>query len=45
MPQELKDKFEMLKQVNLTFKERSDLLSWFVDSMRIQVLEHLEESL
>ena len=45
MPDELKEKFEKLKQANLTFQERSDLLSWFVDSMRVQVLDHLDEAL
>jgi Mg/Co/Ni transporter MgtE len=33
----------MLKNANLGFKEKSDLLSWFVDSMRVMVLNTLEE--
>ena len=45
LPEELKKKFNMLKKTNLTFQERSDLLSWFVDSMRVQVLAHLDDAL
>jgi hypothetical protein len=35
LPEELKSQFDKLKKTDLSFEERSDLLSWFVDSMRV----------
>jgi hypothetical protein len=45
LPKNIAKKFDMLKSSSLSFQERSDLLSWFVDSMRVEVLDHLEEQL
>lgn len=43
MPLLLKDKFDQLKKP-LNFQQRSDILSWVVDKMRSDVINHLEKS-
>lgn len=42
LPIEIQDKFALLESV-LDYKSKSDLLSWFVDSMRVQVLNHFDK--
>jgi len=41
LSQELQDKFALLDQP-LDFHARSELLSWFVDNIRDEILNHFE---
>ena len=44
LSEELLQKFDQLKQDNMSYAQKTDLLSWFVDSMRTEVHKYFDET-
>jgi hypothetical protein len=44
LSEELLQKFDELKQENMSYAQKTDLLSWFVDSMRTEVHKFFDET-
>lgn len=43
LPEEIESKFEQIKDKELDFHAKSELLKWFVDEMRQEVINHFEK--